>query len=76
MSLTAFQQRIMRGIEMSPDFDQWCVNPRILGSEAVGVHTKGTKLFTYYTKDGRLHAERIGQSRILCQITFPDDTEE
>lgn len=61
--LTPFQAKLARDTECGPEFREWCINPTTLDAG----HT-GPKMFTYYTKDNKLHVIRVGQNRILKEI--------
>lgn len=73
MPLTPYQQLLAKVIEKDPQFDRWCPDPNKMKSLDDRPDVPGTKLFTYYTKDGKLHADRIGKDEIMFQITFPPD---
>ena len=56
--LSDFQTEYAIKLSESPDFDFWCRNPMEHSARV------GPTMFVYYTKDGRLHGDRVGVKRV------------
>lgn len=61
--LSVFQVSYAIKVSESPDFDFWCRIPMVQDVR------RGPTMFTYYTKDGRLHGDRVGVNRIIRCVT-------
>lgn len=64
-NLSVFQVEYSGKVSRSPDFDKFvqCENPNI-----DGVRRKGPIVIVWYTKDGTLHAVRVGLTKILKEV--------
>ena len=58
---TDFQTEYSREIATRPGFDFFCLNP------ACDEPYRGPFMLSYYTKDGKLHGDWVGQRCVLRQ---------
>lgn len=75
MPMTPYQKLLQKVIEEDPLFDRWCIAPEQMQGLDDKPDMPGCKLFTYFTKDGVLHADRVGHKEILRRATFQPDNE-
>ena len=62
--LSDFQTEYTIKLSESPDFDSWCSKPMDHNARL------GPTMFVYYTKDGRLHGDRVGVKRVIrCVVS-------
>lgn len=60
-----FQTAYVNELAAREDFDRFCIDP------TCDEPYKGPTIFAFYTKDGTLHAYRVGTTRLLRITRHP-----
>ncbi len=65
-NLSKFQRGVCEAIEAQPEFDRWVG----MYTACTEVQEQGTRELSWYDKDGRVFAIRMGRSKIIEPVTI------